>query len=257
MSFRFARVAKVATAVAGFLASGLTHASIVIDNTRVVYRAAEAEATVRLTNSGRHPSLAQVWIDDGDATASPASADAPFVVTPPIARIDPDKGQTLRIVYTGEPLPDDRESLFYLNVLEVPPRPTGEAAQGNLLQMAFRTRLKLFFRPASLPDAAAEAPTRVTWRVTGRAVDGDRGLTLEATNPTPYHVTLIDISLAEPKHAAPAPHRVGGMLGPGASRQFRLEGVVRNGVDPAAGTRVRFGAINDQGGTWYGEASVQ
>lgn len=250
MVFRFARCMKLAAVAAGLVTGGLSHAAIVIDNTRVVYRAAEAEATVRLTNGGNQPALAQVWIDDGNAAASPASVDVPFVVTPPIARIDPDKGQTLRIVYSGEPLPEDRESLFYLNVLEVPPRPTGEAAQGNLLHMAFRTRLKLFFRPASLPDAAAEAATRVTWRTAG--IDG--GLTLEATNPTPYHVTLIDISLAGARDDAAAPQHTGGMLGPGESRRFRLAGHAVESIATGAGARVRFGVINDQGGTRYLEA---
>ncbi|WP_115952526.1 fimbrial biogenesis chaperone [Cupriavidus plantarum] len=256
MAYRFAPAAMRVAIAAALAVSVPAQASIVLDNTRVVYHAPDAEATVRLTNGGSQPALAQVWIDAGDAAASPAAIDVPFVVTPPIARIDPGKGQTLRIVYAGDPLPGDRESLFFLNVLEVPPRPTGDAAQGNLLYMAFRTRIKLFFRPAKLAGSAAEAPAHVTWRVA--RVDGR--MALEATNPTPYHVTLVDIGLTN-GDGADGGHRddgrddprepIGGMLAPGESRRFPLDG-----ARPAPGTRVRFGAINDYGGTSYLSGSL-
>ncbi|MEN2733548.1 fimbria/pilus periplasmic chaperone [Escherichia coli] len=45
------------------------------------------------------------------------------MITPPIFRMDSKSGQTVRIVYTGESLPKDRESLFYLNVLDIPAKP--------------------------------------------------------------------------------------------------------------------------------------
>ncbi|WP_348253599.1 fimbria/pilus periplasmic chaperone, partial [Salmonella enterica] len=67
-----------------------------------------------------------------------------FVITPQVSRIDPQKGQWLRITYMGTTLPQDRESLFWFTVLEIPPK--SKAKQGeslNQLHLAFRTRIKL------------------------------------------------------------------------------------------------------------------
>ena len=65
-----------------------------------------------------------------DVHSTPESVDAPFLITPPLFRMDAQKEQSLRIVYTHDQLPADRESLFWLNVLEVPPKPTGPGSTG-------------------------------------------------------------------------------------------------------------------------------
>lgn len=91
--------------------------------TRVVYPAAQKSINIRLNNENSSPALVQSWLDTGDATVTPDSVRVPFIITPPIFRMDPKSGQTIRVVYTGESLPTDRESLFYLNVLDIPAKP--------------------------------------------------------------------------------------------------------------------------------------
>lgn len=110
---------------------------------------AEKSINVQLQNGDNSPSLVQAWLDTGDASGSPGSVRVPFVITPPVSRIEPGTGQTLRIMYTGEPLPRDRESVFYLNVLDIPPRPEfggkkADVGNVNYLQLAVRSRIKLF-----------------------------------------------------------------------------------------------------------------
>ncbi|MDK9466752.1 fimbria/pilus periplasmic chaperone [Klebsiella pneumoniae] len=46
-------------------------------------------------------------MDTGDASVAPDSVNVPFIITPLIFRIEPHTGQTLRIMYTGEALPND------------------------------------------------------------------------------------------------------------------------------------------------------
>ena len=43
-------------------------------------------------------------------------------------------------------LPADRESLFYYNMREIPPK----AEQKNVMQIAMQSRLKLFWRPKAI-----------------------------------------------------------------------------------------------------------
>lgn len=103
--------------------SAVVQGSVVIMGTRVVYPATQKSISIRLNNDNESPALVQSWLDDGDAVAPPESVHVPFIITPPIFRMDSKSGQTVRIVYTGESLPKDRESLFYLNVLDIPAKP--------------------------------------------------------------------------------------------------------------------------------------
>jgi len=118
-------------------------ASVTIIGTRVIYPASEKEVTVRLDNRGDQPALVQAWIDNGNPNEAVDKINVPFVLLPPVFRMEANKGQTLRIVFTGANLPANKESIFWLNVLDIPPRDKSLANQ-NQLQMAIRSRIKLF-----------------------------------------------------------------------------------------------------------------
>ncbi|AHX15581.1 molecular chaperone EcpD [Dyella jiangningensis] len=213
-------------------------ANVLIGGTRVVFPAKDGEVTVRLTNDNDHPVLVESWIDRGDIHSTPESVDVPFLITPPLFRMEAKKEQSLRIVYTHEQLPADRESLFWLNVLEVPPKPTGAQAEGqNLLQLALRSRLKLFYRPAGLQGDPAKAPAELTWKV---VADG-KGFALEAHNPTPYYVTITELSLVVGGKNATAEL---GMVAPLSDLRMPLHDVAQK---PAAGSVVSFTSLNDFG----------
>lgn len=227
----------------GFVGPMQAHASVVIAATRVIYNAKERETTIKLSNEGKTPSLTQVWVDKGDEQAEPASVDVPFTVTPPVARLDPGKAQTLRIAYTGEALPADKESVFWLNVLDIPPKAKDEGGKLNLLQLAIRSRIKLFFRPANLPGNAEEAPDQIQWRLVSGGI--------EASNPTPYHVSFAEIEIVAGERSAK--YEEGGMVPPGEAKVFPLKG----DWHMATGTKVRYQAINDFGGPHRNEVALQ
>jgi chaperone protein EcpD len=231
--------ALCAAAAALCLAPLLAHASVVITGTRVIFNASQAEATVRLTNDDSRPALVEAWIDDGNIDSTPDSAHTPFLITPPLFRMDPDKDQSLRIllVQGGKPLPADRESVFWLNVLEIPPKPNdAEHAGKNYLQFAIRSRIKLFYRPAKLPGDSITAPDRLVFKATA-----GKAAALEIHNPTPYYITIISLSLgANPKPVAGAE----GMVAPFGDLRLPLKGVAQAAV---AGAPIAFTTINDYG----------
>lgn len=159
-------------------------ASVTIIGTRVIYPASEKEVTVRLDNRSERPALVQAWIDNGDPNQPLNKIDVPFVLLPPVFRMESNKGQTLRIVYTGSNLPTDKESIFWLNVLDIPPRDKS-LTNKNQLQMAIRSRIKLFYRPATLNTKdAATAATQLTWR------KGNKSNQLTAINNSPYYINF-------------------------------------------------------------------
>jgi len=169
------------------LLSGQALASIVITGTRVIYHQEDKEVSVRLKNVGSGPVLIQSWIDNGDVSSTPENIRTPFVITPPVNRVDKGKGQTLRVtLMDSSSFARDRESVAWLNVLEVPAI-NKEKKDLNTLQMAFRTRLKLFYRPAGLKGDANESVKLLTWSVSNGQ--------LRVTNPTPYHVSLVSVSV--------------------------------------------------------------
>ena len=229
------------------LSATVAHANVLIAGTRVVFPAEDGEVTVRLTNDNNRPALVEAWIDSGDVKSTPDKATTPFLITPPLFRMEAHKEQSLRIIATPAPLPSDRESLFWLNVLEIPPKPTTAETQGkNILQFAIRSRLKLFYRPAHLPGDVQKAPEQVTWKV---VADG-QGYALEVHNPTPYHITFVQLSLdVGGKHYTAA----SGMVDPLGSLRLAIKGLTQS---PATGTPIAYNIVNDYGATTSYKGSV-
>lgn len=219
-----------------YLCATAADASVVITGTRVVFPAQQSEVTVRLSNQADHPALVEAWIDTGDTKSTPDNTNAPFLITPPLFRMEPHKDQNLRIIYTqaAQPLPTDRESVFYLNVLEVPPKPTGSQAAGrNYLQFAMQSRLKLFYRPAGLPGDVMKAPDQLRFTA--------QGTTLDVRNPTPYYVTIGSVAFGPDGKPLEG---VSGMVAPLGELHLTLKGLAQA---PAAGTAITFATINDYG----------
>ncbi|WP_353075241.1 fimbrial biogenesis chaperone [Stenotrophomonas sepilia] len=172
----------------GMIAALQAQAAVTMMGTRVVFPGEANEVTVRLQNGSGTPSLVQAWIDDGDVNATPSTSKVPFIIRPPVFRIDGGKSQVVRIAKAGEGLPGDRESLLGFNVLDMPAQAPKQASEERAtLQLVVRTRVKMFYRPKGLSRAAAaKAPTQLQWQMTT-----DAGAhALRVTNPTPYHVIL-------------------------------------------------------------------
>lgn len=218
------------------LCAGQAHAGIVISGTRVIFPGNEREVTIKITNEGNAPALVQAWVDAGGQDESPTNIDVPFTLAPPLFRLDAGKGQTLRMMYTGESMPTDKESLFWLNVLEVPPKAAATEAS-NRIQLAFRSRIKIMYRPAGLAGNVDDAPMQVDWRVV--RVDG--GYALEASNPTPFVVNFANVLLK----SAGRKHDAGmGYVLPRSTQLFPIKDLA---AAPTAGATVEFGSINDWG----------
>ncbi len=227
------RILSLALLSLGFAGTSC-HASIVLDGTRIIYPGGDREVSIRLTNNGAQPVVAQAWLDDGEAQGNPNRIKAPFILMPPLARIDAGKSQTLRLMYAGDPLPQDRESVYYLNVLEIPPKPAARERGESVVQVALRSRVKVFFRPTELGDEPVQPYAQLNWKL----LHEGRGWTLEGSNPTPYHVSLTEVMIDD------APDSLGsGMLAPGGTLRLPLA------ATPAPAAQVNYTAIDDYGAT--------
>jgi chaperone protein EcpD len=230
------------------LLGGSAGASVTVGGTRVVYPLENREVTVKLSNDRGEPALVQVWMDKGNADAKPGETSAPFVLTPPIFRMDANKSQTLRMMYTGDALPQDRESVFWLNVLDVPPK-SAKSVDVNTLQFAFRTRIKVFARPKGLPGTPDEAPSQVTWKLVPSA--DNKGYDIRATNPSAYYVSFgkIDVTGGGQTYT----NDIGGMVAPRGTAQFP----VKNLKAVPANAHVKYSSISDFGGSQPFDAPIE
>ena len=93
---------------------------VTLGSTRVIYKSTDEMSVVKATNfSEKNYWLLRSWVsnyfDDQKNEC--------FIVTPPLHRIEPNDEIQLQIkAIREEKIPDDRESLFRLNVLAIPPK---------------------------------------------------------------------------------------------------------------------------------------
>jgi hypothetical protein len=83
---------KTLLCATAFITSFQACADIVISGTRIIYPQSSKDVVVGLENRGNKPLLVQTWLDDGRDDVNPQELKLPFVITPPVSRIDPKKG---------------------------------------------------------------------------------------------------------------------------------------------------------------------
>ena len=129
---------------------------IIIYGTRVIYPAQKKEVTVQLLNDDSRNSLVQAWIDDGDTSLSPEKIKVPFMLMPPVVRVAAGAGQQLKIRSIANQLATDRETLFYLNILDIPPNSPNEE-NANQIKFAMQNRMKLIYRPEGISGVSKKS----------------------------------------------------------------------------------------------------
>ncbi|MBD9634536.1 molecular chaperone [Pseudomonas sp. PDM19] len=176
--------------LAALCAPLLAQAAVVPDRTRVIFEEGSQAVSVTLSNKNPQlPFVVQSWIEDEQGK----KITTPFMVLPPLQRIEPNERSVVRIVKLPETaLPADRESVFYLNVREIPPK--SEAV--NSMQIALQSKIKLFYRPASVKRERGQDLAR------GLALKID-GKQLLISNPTPFHITVVGLLAGEQKAKMP------------------------------------------------------
>ncbi|MFG0227603.1 molecular chaperone [Achromobacter sp. 413638] len=185
LALRHAGLAGMVIVAAWAGLAGAARADMSVDGTRFVYPAREKAISVYVGNIGAEPILVQSWLDRGEARDANdlARLKVPFVLTPPLLRLEPNERKAVQLRYTGESLPKDRESLFWVNFLEVPV----VSDEQNSLRLQLHLSMKVLFRPEGLQGKASDAPGKLRW--TWRDA-GNGSMRVLAENPTPYSVTF-------------------------------------------------------------------
>ncbi|ABJ13885.1 TPA: fimbrial biogenesis chaperone [Pseudomonas aeruginosa] len=212
-------------------------AGVTAERTRAIIAEGHRETSLLLVNQNAYPVIVQTWIDDGAPNSTPQSARAPIMPLPPVFRLEPGQQRSLRLLRTGQALPGDRESLYWLNLYEIPPQATGLLAEGqSRLTVTLRTQMKVIYRPRPLARGAEEAPHQLRFE--------RRGETLQMENPTPYFISLAGAELGGHTRLAAAE-----LLPPFSRRVLALRQAL-----PGGQAEVRFSWIDDGGNLQQGRS---
>lgn len=120
-------------------------AAIALDRTRVIFDGDNKSVSLKVTNDNKHlPYLLQSWIENENNE----KISSPFIILPPLQRIEPAQTSQMKIVSLPDvtKLNQEEESVFYLNVREIPPK----SKKNNVMQIALQSRIKLFYRPKAI-----------------------------------------------------------------------------------------------------------
>lgn len=162
---------------------------------RVIYNEASNGATLPVINQQDYPMLVRSTV-----LAEDKKTPAPFVVTPPLFRLDGKQQSRLRIVRTGGQFVADRESLQWLCVTGIPPKNDDQWAVGEdgkskapankvslNVQVSVQNCIKLLVRPKGIKSPTLNEADALAWSRSGGK--------LNAKNPTPYYINLNSLTV--------------------------------------------------------------
>ncbi|HDM8435378.1 TPA: fimbria/pilus periplasmic chaperone, partial [Yersinia enterocolitica] len=169
--------------------------SVKVGETRAIYPLSSVKGiSLSMVNPQDYPILVQTQIKDEDKHSS-----APFVVTPPLFRLDAGMQGRVRVIRTGGNFPQDRESLQWLCLTGVPPKEGDiwdnghhdnkkETQDVNLdVRLSISTCMKLLVRPDQLKQKPEDVAGELIWQRNGKQ--------LQVNNPTPFYISFKSINL--------------------------------------------------------------
>ncbi len=163
-------------------------AAVIPQQSRLIFHPGEVQTPLLLVNSGDAPVLIQTWVDSGAPEKSPGSKAFPFVALPGVFTLNKDEKKQITVLRTelAATLPQDRESLYWLNLYEISAVKKGTIQPGSdKISMALNTQLKVINRPFKKAIPFTARVNAVTFQV--RKMQGQ--VFIRATNRSGYFFT--------------------------------------------------------------------
>lgn len=162
-----------------------------LGKTRVIFSEGSSSESVYISNDDNQPYLIQAGVTekiDGNLSSN-------FIVTPPVFRLENRSVSSLRILLKDtQDLPNDKESLFYLNTKIIPStkRPDESESQESKLVLITNFVIKVIYRPENITRPSEQDYKKIFIKKN----EGKWFL----DNPTPYYMTLTSIKVNNEKY---------------------------------------------------------
>ncbi|ARR51843.1 Clp protease ClpE (plasmid) [Photobacterium damselae subsp. damselae] len=143
----------MAAALVSLLSTHGAFAALALDATRYIYKGDKQTLSAVVENQTKSDFGAQVWLDNiVEKDTRPT-----FIATPSFFKVKGDGKQVFRIMKVSDHMPNDKESIYWLNLQEIPPK-----SKSSGLVMAIRTKVKMIYRPAAIVDGRQDAEQNLT-----------------------------------------------------------------------------------------------
>ena len=137
-----------------FLFTTSSQAAFVLNSTRYIFDEKRDNISLQITNESSQEYGGQIWIDN----QSQDDKKVYFVPTPTFFKVAEKHKQVLRILKINKTLPENQESLFWINVQEIPKAPKDGV---NALSIALHTQVKMIYRPDKLKEKRQNAEKNI------------------------------------------------------------------------------------------------
>lgn len=215
-------------------------AGIMAENTRVIFPEGVNEKTIMIANTNPYPILVQTWIDNGDIDNTPEKTNSPFIVLPAVFRMMPHEVKGLRIIYKNQPLPGNQESLFWLNLYEIPPKTDAVSNKDAELLVAMNTQMKVFYRPKALKQ-----DNHLSDHLQFTLLKKEDGFILSCVNSTGFYASFSSIKLIIDKKEYKPESKLDMMVAPKSTEQFIFKNI--NTIGKKQPINLEYMLINDMG----------
>ena len=155
-----------------------SHAAFVLNITRYVFDEKRENISVQVDNQSTQEYGGQIWIENQDQN----DKNVYFVPSPTFFKVADQHKQILRILKINDALPKDKESLFWINIQEIPKAPKDGV---NALSIALHTQVKMIYRPDILKDKRENAEKNI------KLINDESSTVL--FNDSPYYFALINV----------------------------------------------------------------
>lgn len=194
-----------------------------LNATRVIFDSEESSSKIKANNYTDKKWLLRAWVSSYGFSDKVDS----FIITPPLYRIEAGESIQLKIDKLKDNFPQDRESIFHINVMAIPPIPKKGKEEG-LVQFALNNRIKLIYRPHNINDTDKVSSAYKNLKV--EKVKSE----VKISNPTPYYITLDDVKINGGRVSSVKDF----MIGPFSSLNIPERNILR----------LSYTTINDNGG---------
>lgn len=215
-----------------------SYAGLLASASRVIFYENNNEKSLMLTNTNDYPVISQIWVDDG--FTGPEYPNVPFAIVPSALKLAPNEIKGIRIFYNGMILPKDRESMFWLNLYEIPSIKK-DLISNNYLNLAMNTQLKIFYRPKSLK---AESINHLQEQIQYQLLKNQEKWVLKINNPTPYFLNFTGLNISNERSKSKITNEQDNTLAPFSEKLYQFE---NSGFIKLKKNKFQYNLIDDYG----------
>lgn len=206
----------------------MANAGVALSTTRLVYKEGMREKAINIGTANQYPVFVQTWVNDGSPESAEQST-SPFISYPPMFTLNPNHVQNVKVVAKTQELLTDRESVFWLNLHEIPPVDHKKSNSQTKITLATTTQLKILYRPRALAELKeAEIIEQQKQIQFDLAKQTASSYLLHVKNTTPYSASFAGLAIEQNGQRYQVKQEIDMMVLPFSAKAFTFEHVQMN-----------------------------